>query len=282
MPRLLASLVIAAAFTVAVASTVESGALDTTRGAGAAAAARAATDAADGDDAATGDGQGDGVPAATTLDGATATSDVPPRVVVPDRDLAVDAAPVPRTDTPRPEPRTLTGTGTLLAAAGETRDPVELGGRTVRFSVEVEQGTGLDPDGVAAQVEAALYDERSWARDFELRRVAPAAAEVHVVVGSPASTDRLCAEAGLDTNGWLSCWNGRVAAINLDRWQVGVGHVEDLRQYRRYVVNHEVGHGLGYGHVDCPGRGELAPLMQQQTKSLDGCRANEWAHPDGH
>ncbi len=219
----------------------------------------------------------------TPLTPAAPTTGLEPRVVVPERDLDVRAAPEPSPE-PEPEvaapaPRTQSGTGVLLAAAGTSQDPVDRGGRVVRFSVEVEEGTGLDPDATAALVEAALYDERSWARNHDLRRVAPSDASVRVVIATPSSVDAICAKAGLNTGGWLSCWSGRTAAINLDRWLYGVGHMPDLAQYRRYVVNHEVGHGLGHGHRDCPGKGQLAPLMQQQTKTLSGCVANEWAFP---
>lgn len=228
------------------------------------------------------------LPTPAPLTPGAATDGLTPRVVVPQRDMDIAAAPVPEPEpTPAPtaettpaESRQLRGTGELLAAAGTSRDAVDRGGSTVRYSVEVEAATGLDPDVVAALVEEALYDERSWARDHDLRRVAPAEAWVHVVVASPGSVDALCMQAGLNTAGWLSCWNGEVAAINVDRWTHGVPHYDDLAQYRRYVVNHEVGHGLGHGHRDCPGDGRLAPLMQQQTKSLDGCLANEWRHPD--
>lgn len=215
-------------------------------------------------------------PTPASLEPGPVTTGLSPRVVVPERDTDVAAAPASELDT-----RRLPGTGELLAATGTSRDPVHRGGRTVWFSVEVESVTGLDPDAVAAVVEEALYDERSWARDHDLRRVAPEDAWIHVVVASPDSVDTLCQRVGLETAGWLSCWTGTTAALNVERWTQGVAHHDDLAEYRRYLVNHEVGHGLGHGHVDCPGSGRLAPLMQQQSISLQGCIANAWQYPEG-
>ena len=277
MPRSLTSI----AFAAAVATAAAFGAAGVDDSVPVAVADEAA--AAEGAAAPTGAGESD-APAEVAADLAPAgpTTGLTPRVALPQRAQQIAEAPSPPEPEPvepAPAPRSLRGTGTLLAARGTSSDPVHEGGRTVTFSVEVEEGTGLDPDDVAAVVEGALYDERSWARDHDLHRVAPGDARIEVVVATPATVDRLCARAGLNTGGWLSCWNGTVAAINLDRWNRGVGHVDDLGVYRRYVVNHEVGHGLGHGHVDCPGSGRLAPVMQQQTKSLSGCVANEWPHP---
>ncbi len=49
-----------------------------------------------------------------------------------------------------------------------------------------------------------------------------------------------------------------------------------LRDYQHMVVNHETGHWLGFGHSYCPGGGRPAPVMQQQSKSMQGCRPNAW------
>ncbi|HZM64243.1 MAG TPA: DUF3152 domain-containing protein [Candidatus Saccharimonadales bacterium] len=79
---------------------------------------------------------------------------------------------------------------------------------------------------------------------------------------------------------YYSCRSGRNVVINFDRWQGATdpwnasgGNLED---YRVMVTNHEVGHWLGFGHSNCPGAGQPAPVMQQQSINLQGCKFNPW------
>jgi hypothetical protein len=154
-------------------------------------------------------------------------------------------------------------------------------GSSVTYTVEVESSLQIDPLSVAVAVEEALHDPRSWANDVELRRLDDVeAADIRVVLAEPATVDRLCAEAGLETAGRYSCWNGTFAALNAMRWEQGATDFDDLTTYRRYLVNHEFGHGLGYGHVGCEAAGALAPIMMQQTMGTDGCRPNGWVYPE--
>ena len=99
--------------------------------------------------------------------------------------------------------------------------------------------------------------------------------DLHVYVATPGTTDRLCAP--LLTRGSVSCQNGVRVVLNAERWVSGAAaYGRDTVGYRRYLVNHEFGHALGRQHVGCPRKGRPAPVMLQQTKGLDGCRANPW------
>lgn len=68
--------------------------------------------------------------------------------------------------------------------------------------------------------------------------------------------------------------------INFDRWRYASDAWNaangSLDNYRSMVINHETGHLLGFGHKYCGGAGRAAPVMQQQSISLQGCTFNPW------
>jgi hypothetical protein len=146
-----------------------------------------------------------------------------------------------------------------------------------RFIVEVENGLNIRAIRFAKKVQKILFDRRSWirSRTFSLRRVESEPAAFRVTLATRATTDRLCYP--LPTNGSYSCWNGSRAVINVWRWRNGAkSYGAHLKGYRRYLINHEVGHGLGHSHRNCPRAGDKAPVMLQQTIGLQGCRRNPW------
>jgi len=170
------------------------------------------------------------------------------------------------------------GNGELdMAAGGSERSG---SGPLRRYSVQVEQGLGVDVDAFAQEVEATLADSRSWGADGRLsfRRVSSGPTDVEVVLASPRTTDRLCLP--LDTAGIYSCGIGSKAVINSMRWLRGADAYEGhLPEYRQYVINHEVGHTLGHHHEACSGAGKAAPVMMQQTKGVGACRPVPWPYP---
>ena len=175
------------------------------------------------------------------------------------------------------------GAGRLSVVDGSS--PVHGSGPLMRFIVEVEEGIEVDGAGFAAAVEATLGDPRSWGsggrRSFQRVGAAEALAgqfDFKVSLVSPGSMETYC--PGVGTGGYTSCRYGDRAVINLARWATAVPDYQgDVATYRLYVVNHEVGHVLGSGHEACPGTGQIAPVMQQQTLGLDGCVKNAWPYP---
>jgi hypothetical protein len=166
------------------------------------------------------------------------------------------------------------GNGRLKAVAGTSG--VIGSGAPQRFSVEVEQGLGIDARAFAASVVRILTDRRSWrGTGIALRRVDRGPVSFRIALASPPTADRLCAP--LRTNGRFSCFMRDRAVLNLRRWRHGAEPYGRLRtRYRAYMVNHEVGHALGHGHRGCSEPGRPAPVMMQQTKGTAPCRPNPW------
>jgi hypothetical protein len=166
------------------------------------------------------------------------------------------------------------GPGPVLGSAGSLR----------RFRVAVEKRLG-GVDDFAADVDRILGDARSWiaGRQFRLQRVPSAvAAEFTIYLAAAGTAEKMCATGGLRTAGFTSCRLPGQVIINSERWANAVpGYGAPLAVYRAYAINHEVGHQLGHGHEACGGRGELAPVMMQQTYGLKGCVANAWPYRDG-
>ena len=175
-----------------------------------------------------------------------------------------------------------TGPGTYRRASARAK-PASARGRLIRFDVRVEKNLDISPNAAAKVIAGVLNDQRSWRGSgrvrFELVSAASHRAELHAHIVTPGTTDRLCAP--LQTRGQVSCQNGNKVVLNARRWLLGAkSYGSDLTNYRRYLVNHEFGHYLGYRHVGCPRHGRPAPIMLQQTKGLQGCRKNPWVETD--
>ncbi|CAL9521658.1 hypothetical protein SUDANB58_03857 [Streptomyces sp. enrichment culture] len=185
---------------------------------------------------------------------------------------------------------TLEGPGTFDAVPGVDRAPGK--GRKLAYRVDVEEGLGLDGELFAQAVQKTLNDDRSWAHGGALtfERIHSGHPDFVITLASPGTTADWCAKSGLDTTiDNVSCDSAATerVMINAYRWAQGSEtYGDEIHAYRQMLINHEVGHRLGHSHVTCDKDGELAPVMQQQTKFLDPregihCLPNPWPYPGG-
>ena len=147
----------------------------------------------------------------------------------------------------------------------------------INFSLKIDSTLGLKVDCIGNLITSILNDTRGWVKvtEKEFQLVEDIEKEFEFIFASPEKTDELCYP--LETNGIYSCRNEDQIIINFFRWVNGaIDFGSDLETYRLYLINHEVGHILGWGHVGCPKEGALAPVMMQQSKSTMGCRPYGW------
>jgi Protein of unknown function (DUF3152) len=179
------------------------------------------------------------------------------------------------------------------------------------YTVEVEDGIDTTAyggdEGFARLASQTLANPKSWTHSpqFGFRRVdgsSPGNPDFRLSLTSPMTLREGCGyEIPIET----SCYNTaygpdaqRRVFINEARWVRGAVPFEgDVGSYRQYLINHEVGHAIGYQrHEPCDDNGGLAPVMMQQTFSTadndaarfdpdtvkpDGkvCKANPWPYP---
>lgn len=148
--------------------------------------------------------------------------------------------------------------------------------REFTYTVSTKGAVVTSRSSFAAQANKTLNDSRGWPRlGLSFREVA-SGGDFNLILSQASLLPSFSSSCSPD---W-SCRVGSSVIINDDRWQgatsawYGVGG--NLTDYRHYVVNHEVGHWLGHGHYDCSGSGTKAPVMLQQSISLQGCTSNPW------
>ncbi|AKE41956.1 putative secreted protein [Corynebacterium kutscheri] len=212
---------------------------------------------------------------------------------------------IPATELPAGGDYTEAGEGTYRVVGTPGAQGGDGSERTFTYVVEVENGIDTagygGDDAFATMVDATLLNPKGWTADRRYRFEHVAAdqnPDLRIQLSSVETTHKAC---GNDIDMETSCFyptEGRVV-VNESRWVRGAAPFQgDIGSYRQYLLNHEVGHGIGYAaHVPCGGNGELAPIMMQQTLSLsnaelyaidpeevyddDGavCVANPWPYP---
>ena len=145
--------------------------------------------------------------------------------------------------------------------------------RVLTYSLVTRGDVGAEGATFGAVVAAVYAEPRGWLRSHRRFRQVATGGDLTVVLSQASlvpSYSRSCSAV-------YSCRVGRNVILNVDLWRSGArAFPGSLEQYRQMVLNHETGHWLGLGHASCPGRGRPAPVMQQQSKGMQGCAPNAW------
>lgn len=149
--------------------------------------------------------------------------------------------------------------------------------REVTYTVQTRGTITANLDEFKSQVAETLTSPLGWSRLGVRFTQVESGGQFTVWLSQDAEMTSFSA-TGCDAT--VSCTVGNNVIINQTRWLNGSdawnGAGGGLRDYRHMVVNHETGHWLGHGHEFCAGPGQAAPVMQQQTINMQGCKPNPW------
>ncbi|HEX7321778.1 MAG TPA: DUF3152 domain-containing protein [Mycobacterium sp.] len=168
------------------------------------------------------------------------------------------------------------------------------------YTVEVENGIDAAAFGgdeaFARMVDQTLANPKGWTHNPQIAFVrvdgtGPTTPDFRISLTTPMTIREGC---GYEIPLEVSCYNpsyGPTAQprvfINEARWVRGaVPFQGDIGSYRQYLINHEVGHAIGYQHHEpCDRQDGLAPVMMQQTLGTANNDATtfdpDWVKPDG-
>jgi hypothetical protein len=133
-------------------------------------------------------------------------------------------------------------------------------------------------DDLIGKLAATYSDTRGWNNNGRIafKHVA-SGCEYKVVIAAP----NLMTSYGAICDNYYNCQVGNSVIVNNDRWLYATDPWkktgQNLETYRLLIINHETGHRLGFrDNPTCPGAGQPAPVMMQQSIDLKGCVFNTW------
>lgn len=151
------------------------------------------------------------------------------------------------------------------------------------YTITVDDNTKCSSTSFIKIVDSILSDPRTWSKytfintsnvsKSNLPKKLDENNSFKIILCVPEIIKKECNFHG------LSCTNMRtkIVYINSNRWKRGAkksGY--SLKDYRIYLINHEVGHVLGHLHKKCNGKGKKIPVMNQATKGIGTCKPNIW------
>lgn len=153
-----------------------------------------------------------------------------------------------------------------------------VGSVTRTYCTSVNGVSSSELPDLIGKLAATYSDIRGWNDNGKIafRRVT-SGCTYNVVIAAPS----LMTSYGAICDDYYNCQVGNSVIVNNDRWLYATDPWnktgQNIETYRLLIINHETGHRLGfYDNPTCPGAGQPAPVMMQQSIDLKGCVFNEW------
>lgn len=144
--------------------------------------------------------------------------------------------------------------------------------KTLRYKVSIDNSIKRNLKNFQNQVHKILTNPKSWKVNFiqDDKNY-----DFEIILTPAKKVVDICHFEGLSCADMIE----NKVYINNYRWTKGAKPSQlNLRDYRIYLINHEVGHILGLMHAT-PKKGRKAPVMNQHTLGLKGGLPWMWPLP---
>lgn len=147
--------------------------------------------------------------------------------------------------------------------------------KSLRYKVCIEANIKRNLKNFKKDVHNILSHKKSWKINFIQN---DKNYDFEIILASPKNIQSYCNFSGLSC---ADTYNKKIW-INNSRWTNGAKPSKlSLKNYRIYLIGHEVGHILGLGHTK-PIKNKKVSVMVQQTLGIGNANPNPWPTKSDH
>ncbi len=142
--------------------------------------------------------------------------------------------------------------------------------KTLKYKVRIEKGINRNLKNFQTEIHNIISNKKSWKVNFIQNQIN---FDFEIILAKARNITKYCSFNG------LSCVDiyYKKIYINNYRWVNGAKPSKlDIKNYRIYLILHEVGHILGMKHEEPPKKKILTKVMVQQTLNIGNGIPNPW------